>query len=35
MLKVRIIWDVDCILADMIPAICTEVKRRYGRDLTP
>lgn len=35
MLKVRMIWDVDCVLADMIPAICTTVKQKYNLDLTP
>lgn len=35
MLKIRVIWDVDCIIADMIPAICQSIYKRYDKKYTP
>lgn len=35
MVKVRIVWDVDCVIADMMPQICTRVKRDFNLALAP
>jgi hypothetical protein len=35
MFKVRVIWDVDCILSDMIPFMCKSINRDYHLRLQP
>jgi len=35
MLKVRIIWDVDCVLSDMIPYVCKRIEKDFGKKFTP
>jgi 5'(3')-deoxyribonucleotidase len=35
MSKLKIIWDLDCILSDMIPCVCDRILSDFGVNITP